>query len=62
MPALNQFLMKERKRRMIERVKSIKEQRILNTGVSHELSVLAKEIEGHFQRTIEKIEKAHVGH
>jgi hypothetical protein len=43
-------------------VKGIKEQRILNNGISHELGAMAKEINHYFQKTIKKIEKARTEH
>jgi len=50
--------MEEHNKRIIKTLKGIQEQRILNNGISHELSAMAKEIDRHFKKTLEKIEKA----
>jgi hypothetical protein len=52
------FQMEEQNKRIIKTLKGIQEQRILNNGISHELSAMAKEIDRHFKKTLEKIEKA----
>jgi len=54
--------MEEKKQRIIETVKSIQEQRILNDGISHELSAMAKEIDRHFQKTLKRIDRAQAEH
>ena len=54
--------MEEKKQRIIERVKAIQEQRILNAVVSNELTAMAKEIDRHFQRTLKRIDRAQAEH
>ena len=62
MPALNKVLMKERKRRIIKRLKDIQEQRIDDAVVSNEVTTMAKEIDRYFQRTLKRIDRAQAEH